>query len=290
MKKLTSVIAILALSAATGWLAAGYRLKNATVSSVDTKRETAYERVMRTGVLRCGYAAWPPFFVINPNTKELTGIWKDLIDPTIKLVGWKIQYVEMLPEQKVTLLENGKIDATCGDGPWMADAVKYLNFVKPFAYAPVIAYVRVSDERVKTSNDMNNRDLKFVGIDGDLSVDIVQRNFPKATLQTLSTTTDPAQQLMNVVTRKGDVAITDPVTFAAFDKNNPHQLKPGANNQPIAVYGGSFGVSKTEHDLFETLNELTEMALNLGIVDQVLDRHDPNHALFLRTAKSYESK
>lgn len=260
-----------------------------TVTEATTVKavESAYDRVLRTGVLRCGFAAWPPFFVLDPNTKELTGIWKELIDPTIALIGWKIEYVEILPEQKIALLENGKIDATCGDGPWIANSIKYMGFVKPFLFAPVMAYVRTDDNSLLSLADLNREGIKFVGIDGDLSVDIAQRSFPQAHLQTLTSNTDPSQMFLNVVTKKADVTLNDTVTFATFDKSNPNKLKL-LSQQPVAVYGGSFGVLKKEHALYDTLDELTELSLNLGIVDQVLDKHDPERKLFLRTAKSYE--
>lgn len=35
-----------------------------------TPKETAYERVMRTGVLRCGYGAWAPF-VLKDRSRDI---------------------------------------------------------------------------------------------------------------------------------------------------------------------------------------------------------------------------
>ena len=45
-----------------------------TASQVEAKKETAYERVTRTGVLRCGYATWPPNVMKDPNTGKVSGI------------------------------------------------------------------------------------------------------------------------------------------------------------------------------------------------------------------------
>ena len=32
-------------------------------------KESAYDRVLRTGVLKCGYSVWPPYYTQDPNTK-----------------------------------------------------------------------------------------------------------------------------------------------------------------------------------------------------------------------------
>jgi ABC-type amino acid transport substrate-binding protein len=284
---LFKTLAIIAVSVALSWLAFG-RASSHTTDTSSPAVETTYARVMRTGTLRCGYVAWPPFFHIDPNTKELTGIWREIIDPIADLMKWRVEYVEVIPDQKVTLLESGKIDVMCGDGTWVVESVKFLNFVKPFLYAPSMAYVRHDDNRFTTKNDLNNKDVTFVGIDGDLSIDLFKQLFPQANLQSLSATSDPAQMLWNVATRKADVVLTDTVTFNLFNKSNPDRLKIGVQ-EPIAVYGGSFSVLKKDVDLFHTLNEMTEMALNTGLIDQVLDRHDPERTLFIRTDKSYES-
>ncbi len=43
-------------------------------------KESAYERVMRTGTIRCGYFLFPPLAVKNPNTNMLSGITADIFN------------------------------------------------------------------------------------------------------------------------------------------------------------------------------------------------------------------
>ncbi len=33
--------------------------------------ETTYERVMRTGIIKCGYMLWPPYFDMDLTTKKI---------------------------------------------------------------------------------------------------------------------------------------------------------------------------------------------------------------------------
>ena len=43
-------------------------------------KESAYERVIRTGIIRCGYFVWPPFLAIDPNTNKKSGIFFDIVE------------------------------------------------------------------------------------------------------------------------------------------------------------------------------------------------------------------
>ena len=97
---------------------------------------------------------------------------------------------------------------------------------------------------------------------------------------------DYVETLLRLAEKNTDVLSFN--TFAVFDKSNPGLLKV-AVLEPVAVYGGSFSTLKKEYELYDTLNELTEAALNMGIIDQALDRYDPGKTLFLRTAHSYQS-
>lgn len=38
-------------------------------------KESAYDRVMRTGTIRCGYFIWPPGFSIDPNVGKRSGFF-----------------------------------------------------------------------------------------------------------------------------------------------------------------------------------------------------------------------
>lgn len=57
-------------------------------------KESAYDRVIRTGTIRCGYAISPPVMVQDPNTKKLSGLDYDLWQEIGKDLGLKIEFVE----------------------------------------------------------------------------------------------------------------------------------------------------------------------------------------------------
>ena len=43
-------------------------------------QETAFDRIMRTNVLRCGYAVATPWMMVDPNTNKPYGVNYDVTD------------------------------------------------------------------------------------------------------------------------------------------------------------------------------------------------------------------
>lgn len=241
---------------------------------------------MRTGTLRCGYAPWPVYFDVDPNTKKLSGLNKEMSDAAARILGLKIEYIETSFSNKVIDLNSGKIDAMCGDGPWILTSIRAQDYTKQFYYADVFLYGRQDESRFSKMQDLNSKEVSFVGIDGDLSVELVQLNFENARLNSLPTITDPSQMLMDIATKKADVTILDPATADAFMASNPGKVKK-LFDSGMAVYGVSFGVAKGETELLQTLDAAVEAALNTGITERILQKYDPQKTKFRWPARSY---
>lgn len=248
--------------------------------------ENAYQRVLRTGVLRCGYMAWPPYFIYDPNTKKLSGFFYDMTNGMAKLMNLKVDYVAIQVGQQVEELKTNHIDAVCGDAPWVLDTVKYLDYTNPFYYQASYIYGRADETRIKTLADLNNPAITFLGMDGDLSSDLAPRRFPQAKLRTLSVNADQAQMFTEVVTKKADAVLLDAASGHAYMKANPGKIKL-LLEKPIAVQGGGFSVKKGESELFNMLNGAVNAALNNGFIDDVMRGYDPDNKQYLRVALPY---
>jgi len=59
--------------------------------AADKEKESAFDRVMRTKTLRCGYTIYPPFFSKDPNTGEFSGLFHDFTEQIGKELGIKIE-------------------------------------------------------------------------------------------------------------------------------------------------------------------------------------------------------
>lgn len=251
------------------------------------EKESAFDRVMRTGTIRCGIIPWPPGAEVDPVTREIRGPTRDLFDSIIRLTGWKPEFVEVTLGEVPLDLEHGKIDAMCADGPWTITNIKFVDYTTWAGYTPVLVYIRENETRYKNYSDLDAQNVSFVGIDGDVSSDLAGIRFPRATLRTLVNLTDPAQMMMEVAGGKADAVVLDPVTAEGFMKNNPGKIKPFPEKEPLAVYPFGMSVRRGEARLQQTLSRATEMAIDIGLVDQKLDLYDPTRRIVYSPLKPY---
>lgn len=257
-------------------------------SAASPGQSSAYQRVTSSGVLRCGFIPWPPGFEVDPNTGAISGPTKELFQSIIELTGWRVEFIETALGNVPLDLANGKIDAMCADGPWTITNVRTVDYTTPAAYSPVFVYVRAEEARFGSYAALNSKDTVFVGIDGDVSTGLVALRFPEAQSRGLINLSDPSLLLREVADGKADAVILDPVTAEAFMKNNPGKVRELSFGAPLAVYPVGMSVARGEDLLQQTLSRATEMAINIGLVDQKLDLYDPARKTVYSPARSYE--
>lgn len=252
-------------------------------------QDSAYERVMKTNTLRCGYYPWPPFFELDANTGEVTGLMAEISRSVADLLDLKLEYVQLSALGfQVAELEKGLYDAFCVDSYYVFSSIKFLDYSDAQFYAPVYVYVRHDEDRFSSLEDLNSADVSFVGIDGDISVAMVQRSFPQATISSIPSNSDGAQLMMNVKTGKVDASIIDPGIVNVFNASNPPGLKNIFPDQPVAVYPIGMSVVKGETKLLNMLNGAISALHNTNSIDPILKKYDPDGSFLLPVAKPYK--
>lgn len=252
-------------------------------------KESAYDRVMRTNTLRVGYSIWPPYTIQDPNTGELSGMGVDIAELTASFLDVKLEWVQMTGYgTQVEALKQGMYDITINDGPYVFTTIKFVDFSDPYVYAPVFVYGRDDETRFKTLDDLNKPEVTFIGLDGDLSVDLVNRLYAKAKLDTLPATTDPGILMTNVAIKKGDVTILDPGSIHTFNKNNKPGLKNLSPKEAVAVYPIGFAVAKGEDKLLNMLNGAVAAMINTNTINPIIKKWLPEEGAFYPVDASYK--
>ena len=256
----------------------------------DKAKESAYDRVIRTGVLKVGYFVWPPYQIQDPNTGELSGFTIDYMKVIASLLDVKVEYVPMAAlGTQVEEFSKGRIDVAATDGPYVFTMLKFVDFSDPLFYAPVYAYGRVGESRFKTLQDLNAEGVTFVGLDGDLSADLVRRNYPKAKLTTLPVGTDPGQMMMNVQTSKADAVIIDPGSVITFNANNELDLSIIAPGTPVAMYPIGFSMAKDDGKLLTVMNGVVAALLNTNSMEPFVEKWFPESGTIYLPRRPYEA-
>lgn len=254
-----------------------------------SKQETAYERVMRTRTLHCGYAPWPVTEEIDPNTKAVKGMVPDFTTALGQKLGLKIEWTqEVIWGQEPEALATGKIDAVCStDGPWSYTSAAVVDYTEPMAFFPVYLTGREHSAKFTNLSEVNSPSITFSSIEGDISLAMPMDKFPKAHRFELPGSADPGLLMTNIVDGKADLVVLDALTTDQFNKNNDKKLAR-LYDKPMAVINMSFCVGKGQGDLLQMLNQGFRLLESLGISDEILDRYDPEHKLFYRPAKHWQ--
>lgn len=238
-------------------------------------RETAYERVMRTGVLRCGYGVAPPWMYVDVNSGEVKGVMADIARDMAESLELKLEWVETDWGQIAISLQSSKIDAMCA-GLWSAPVRgKHMLFTRPFAYSFIVPIIRVGDHRFdKGLAALNDPNITIAINDGDMSDIAARRYFPQAKRQSVISlgTTGDDRLFVDVAEGKADVTLSTPDIMGTFEKANPEKLRGLTEFGPVETFGNVFAVASGEMDLLYMLdNGLNQLLLN-GRIQDVLKR------------------
>ncbi len=255
----------------------------------DEAYKSSYDRVMKTGTIRCGAMLWPSYFDQDPLSKKISGLGVDFFDGVAKLLDIKIEYKVILQGQQIEEMKAGRIDAVCNDGPYVFSAMKYLDYSRPAYYTPIYVYVNENNQHLNRFEDFNTPSVKFVGMDGDVSISLVQMRFPKATLVTRPMSSDAASLMLDVSMGKVDAVYIDPVSVGLFNQNNVPKLKKVSEQYPV-VYSVGVSVLKGQIDLLNMLNYGIDSMWNTGQAREVLKKYDPTLQVLLPVTPPYELK
>lgn len=254
------------------------------------KKETAYEHVMRTRTLRCGYVIDPPHVVKDPNTGSMSGVIVDTMNEAGKLLNLKVEWTEEVGwGNSAEEVNSGRIDALCTDYWMEPKQSSRLSYSMPLYYSALAAFVRANDTRF--DRDLRALDSDKVTIsaaDGDEGGYVAQTSFPKAKLLSLPNMTDPAMNLMNVATGKADVAFVDAIVGLRFGKANPGKVKRLEPNKPLLVFPVTVPLPHGDMALKTMIDAAFSQLLQSGFIDRALTHYDVPENIVFRAAQTYQ--
>ena len=288
MNKLTSILLAVVIAVVASYATVKF-VGGASSATQATIKESAYERIKRTGVIRCGYAAAQPFLVKDPNTGKPSGIAYEIMEELGKALSLKIDWAEEVGWSSFpSSLISGRIDAFCV-GAWPSAArAREVDVTMPFSFRPYYAYARMDDSRFDNNvAAINDPSVTVSVMDGDTS-DIVARNdFPAAKILALPELSNSAEMFENVMAKKADVTLIGPAGFAAFDAANPNKIKRIPLAVPLRVFGNVFFIARGQDELRQMLNIALGELISSGRVEKIIARHEKVPGTILRTAKPY---
>lgn len=252
--------------------------------------ESAFDRIVKSKTIRCGYFTWPPYITKDANTGKLSGINYDVMNAIGRNLGLKVEWVsEIGVGDVVAALESGKIDATCAS-VWPNPArAQNLTLSVPTFYSIAYAFVRMDDMRFDGNfSKANDKNVKVSVIEGDITQDLAQEKLPDASFVALPQTASGSEILLQLVTKKADIVLVDEGIVNDFMKTNPGTLRRVEGVPPARVFGEHLAVARGELLLKNMLDGSISQLVNDGVIEQLTRKYAAEYkSEFMAPTKTY---
>ena len=255
-------------------------------------RESTYDRVIRTSTIRCGYTPFATGLYKDPNTGELGGIYKDIVEALGNKLGLKIAWTEEVGwGEQIAGLNTGRYDLVCSPANITGPRSRNADLSDTLYFQPIWIYVRGNDPKFDriTRAQLNDKKYKVATIDGEQAEAAANFYLPNAAHFSAPANSDYSMMLTNVVDGKADFAFSVPMVVNDFLKNNPKaNLKHLAGDQPLYYAGDVLQMKRGEPEFKAMINNELRDLFASGIVDLALTNHEPYPHSFVRVVKPYE--
>jgi len=190
-------------------------------------KDSAFDRVMKTQTIRCGYGTFPPWIYQDLQSGKMTGFSVGVAEALAAQLGFRLDWAEetgwgSLPESLYT----GRVDVACSL-LWIDPArSKQVAYTRPLFFTPVHAYAREDDTRFTgKTEEIDDPVIRIAVQEGDVSAALANREFSKAQSITSPQSVPSNQLLLDVTTGKADVVFSDPLNVQGFNDAQQKKLK-----------------------------------------------------------------
>lgn len=250
-------------------------------SAFAADRESAYDRVIRTQTIRCGYGVSPPVLVVDPNTKAVSGLDYDVWQEIGKELDLRVEFTEEAGWGNfIEGLQTGRYDAFCSELWADAGRARYASLTIPVMYSFLKAYVRTEDHRFDGDLEkINVPEAKIPAIEGDVSVKMAKDRFPRATIYSLPQTATVSDMLMAVKSKKADAVFLDPAMVRGFEKENPGVLRLLDGVDAPYVFPSFYAVRSGEIQMRDMIDVALRKIIDDGRMERMARRYSADYVL-----------
>jgi ABC-type amino acid transport substrate-binding protein len=253
--------------------------------------KSAFDRVMATNTIRCGYIVYPPALSKDPNTGHLSGATYEIMEKLAGDLGLKVEWAEEVGSGSWQEgLRQGRYDMLCNTIAATTSRARVALSSDPVYFITYDAYVRADDRRFDDNISLaDSPDISIAVIDGSTAEQTAQNVFPRARLHSLPDLTDFVHLLLEVQTGKADLTISDGAQMQDFERKNPGEVRRVSTPRPLLVVPGSFFFALNEFSLAAMINTGLRNLQFSGFVDKILDSYKTQTgSSFRRVAPPYQ--
>ncbi len=243
-----------------------------------------YDRVFKTGVIRCGYTPYSVGLMKDPNTGKLSGVYYDVVQELAKNLSLKVEYTEEVGwGQQIEGLNADRFDMMCSPTGLFSGRARAADFSIPLYYSPVVIWARANDARFDHDiKSINDPAVKISTLDGELTTAFARNFFPKAQQVALPQMTPFSDLMMQVTTGKADVTFAEPSAVYEFMENNQNKLRQIIMTKPLVVIPNILLLKRDQYAFKQMIDNGLRELFNTGFIDRAIDKYEKYPNSYIR--------
>lgn len=267
-------------------------VQSCSSSTVQTraKSESLYDRVMSSGVIKCGYVVYFPGCNKDPNTGKLSGIGIDTLEQVAKNLGLKVEFTEEVGwGTMLEGLQTNRYDMIATPIWTNSNRARLVDFSDPLYYSPIKVWVKAGDKRFTEANlsSLNNAKFVIATVDGETAEVIASEDFPQAKRLSLPQLSGVEQVLLNVSTGKADASFEEPAVAEAFLEHNKGAIESVKMERPIRVFPNCWMFKRGQMEFKDMIDTALAQLINSGAVEKTISKYEKHKGTLYRVALPY---
>ncbi len=201
-------------------------------------QDSVLQKIQKTKVIHAGYIPYPPFVIVDPNTRKLSGYFIELMDEIVARMGpgIKVQYEETTWGTMVVGVQSGKFDIVVSGIFSTIPRAMQVTFSRPVLLVGLSAVSRADDKRFKTAEDLAKPNLVVAVTAGEVGHSYAQQYLPKAKLIVMDTP-DITRPMLEVLSGRADIGIADSMSVFNFVEAHKGKVNNIFAERPLYLYG-----------------------------------------------------
>jgi polar amino acid transport system substrate-binding protein len=277
MKPFSTVLLAVLLSVIAAYATVKMVSTSSAPVAAEAKKETVYERVMRTGTIRCGYTPYSIGFIKDPNSGAMSGIYYDVVNELAKNLSLKVEWVEEVGwGTQVEGVSTGRFDMICSPTSLNAGRTRAADFSIPLYYSPVHIWAATASKDKyagQPNTALNNADVRISVMDGEQTSTFARNYFPQVKQVSLPQTAQFSDLMLQVTTGKADITFAEPYAVNEYLEHNPDTMVQ-VSQKPLVIVPNIILMKNDEFAFKELIDNGLRELFNTGFMDTAISKYE----------------
>jgi polar amino acid transport system substrate-binding protein len=210
-------------------------------------------------------ATFPPFEMVDENTKELTGFDIDLMKAVADKAGIKYEFTNLPFDPMLAGLAQCQYDMAIAAITITDERQKEFLFSDPYIDAGQIIVVKAGNESIKSKDDLSGKTVGAqLGTTGEIEAQAIEGvNYKPYDTYDLA--------FLDLANGQIDAVIADYPTALGFISKNPDKLMTVGEKFTEESYG--IAICKNRADLLDIINPALQEVKDAGVIDQLAAKY-----------------